>query len=143
MKLCLLVLLTLSGLLGACATGGAPRPAPAVISSEEASTDAIPVVQSDYRFEVGRLKTRQGLVDFAIKNLGVEHHEFVVVPFADGRYGLPVGEHEALETGEGGVLRLSLSPGHYRLVCLLVSTKYERPTSHLDLGMNVDFEVTS
>lgn len=142
MKLPLLSLAIASLLLAGCAvTPAAPVP-PEVLSADRASANAIAITQHEFRFDAAQDSVRQGVVDFAITNQGNEHHEFVIVPYDDGRFGEPVAEHEALEPGQRGVLRVTLSPGHYRLVCLLVTVKPEGPVSHIALGMDRAFEVT-
>ena len=116
-------------------------PAPEVFSAARASADAIVVGQREFAFDLETTRVPSGLVEFAVENRGTEHHEFVVVPFRNGRYSLPAAEHEALEPGDRGGLRAWLDPGQYRLVCLLVTLTPEGPLSHLELGMSADFEV--
>ncbi|MFN0147539.1 MAG: hypothetical protein ACKVT1_13580 [Dehalococcoidia bacterium] len=143
MKVVLAALLPLIAVCTACSPGDEFRPAPEALSADQARGDAIAVVLQEFGFDAARASGRSGSIDFAIRNGGQQQHEFVVVPFEDGRYGPILGEVEALEPGEGGLLRISLAPGRYKLVCLLLSETHERPTSHLDLGMSLDFEVTS
>src|SRR5689334_22231896 len=99
MKLPLLSLAIASLLLAGCAvTPAAPVP-PEVLSADRASANAIAITQHEFRFDAAQDSVRQGVVDFAITNQGNEHHEFVIVPYDDGRFGEPVAEHEALEPG--------------------------------------------
>ncbi|HZQ37234.1 MAG TPA: hypothetical protein VFD32_14985 [Dehalococcoidia bacterium] len=142
MKVPLVSLALATLLLAGCAGTPAVPDQPEVLSADRAAAGAVSISQHEFRFDSTQDAVRRGVVDFAITNQGNEHHEFVIVPYSDGRFGEPVAEHEALDPGESGVLRVSLNPGRYRLVCLLVTVKPEGPVSHIALGMDRALEVT-
>jgi hypothetical protein len=123
-------------------SGAAPLRAPEVIPASVAGDGAIVVDAVDYRFELHQPSARATAVTFLVRNRSASEHDFVVVRFEDGRYGLPLVELEAIGAGESLAVRTELRPGSYRLVCLVVSDLPDGPQSHLALGMSVPFEVT-
>ena len=127
----------------ACQSTETPPPQSEVLSADRASADAIGVSQRDFAYGLERASAKPGWVEFRIKNEGSEHHEFVVVGVDGDRWAPPSGEHEAIEPGDSGLLRVWLKPGQYRLVCLLITIRPDGPVSHVELGMDAPFEVAS
>jgi hypothetical protein len=140
----LLMVLGMALVASACGGGGMPT------AGQEESVPvgrlgpgAIAVAQRDYAFDVQDLRVSAGHVEFRVTNRGSGPHELFVVPRDGGRFGSPVAESDAQDPGASSGLRVKLGPGNYSLVCLLVATPREGPVSHMELGMRLDFEVSS
>lgn len=108
----------------------------------QASADAVQISAKSYQFDLSVPSATAGTVDFVVHNDSLNEHEFMIVPYEDGRYGAPIGEIEPFGGGETKALRAQLEPGHYRFVCLVVSVVNGAPKSDMSRGMNADFEVT-
>ena len=117
-------------------------PAPEEIDVSQASAGAIHISAKNYQFDLPSSSARAGTIDFVVHNDSLNEHEFMIVPYEDGRYGTPVGEIEPFGGGETKVLRAQLAPGHYRFVCLVISVVNDTPKSDMSRGMNVAFQVT-
>jgi hypothetical protein len=108
----------------------------------EASAAAVHVTATDYQFTLTAASAKAGTIDFVVSNDSLSEHEFMIVPFDDGRYGAPVGEIEPFGGGETQAVRATLTPGDYRFVCLIISVIDGKPKSDMARGMNVGFKVT-
>jgi hypothetical protein len=117
-------------------------PAPQEIDLSQASANAIHVSAKDYEFDLPTTSAPRGTFDFVVHNESLSEHEFMIVPYNDGRYGMPIGEIEPFGGGETKALRVTLEPGHYRFVSLVISVASGIPESDMSRGMNVGFEVT-
>lgn len=95
------------------------------------SPSVVRVTERDFHISVVHGRVTAGTVLFRITNRGPDEHEFIVVR-AD--HGLPlrpdgitldedaleksiVGAIEPARAGKSNILRLSLQPGHYEVVC--------------------------
>ena len=138
------VYLALGALLfSACFNAEARSVPPAEeIAPVEASTAAVRVSATDYQFTLTAVRAKAGTIDFVVHNNSLTEHEFMIVPFENGRYGVPVAEIEPFGGGETKALRAQLAPGHYRFVCLVISVVNDTPRSDMSRGMNALFEVT-
>jgi uncharacterized cupredoxin-like copper-binding protein len=118
---------------------------PSVASpSRSAATINLKMVEWDI-LPVTTTKTRAGKVTFVVRNAGKMTHEFVVIktPKLSGALKAPgeaeasekgaVGEIEELKPGEVKRLTLTLTKGHYALICNL--------PGHYTLGQFLDFYV--
>lgn len=112
------------------------------LSQPPTSQETVRVYAQEYEFEADAQRIQAGRTVFFVHNRGLRSHELAIVPFEGGRYGLPVGEVEALEPGEEGAVEVGLGPGTYRLVCLLTSQD-SGGASHMSLGQELTIEVTS
>ena len=112
------------------------------IDPAEASAAAVHVSVTDYQFNLSAASAHAGTIDFVVQNDSLNEHEFMIVPFEDGRYGTPIGEIEPFVGGVPLALRAKLAPGNYRFVCLIISVIDGKPRSHMSRGMNVPFTVT-
>ena len=97
----------------------------------DASPSTVRVVERDFHITVVHGRLTAGTVVFRVTNRGPDEHEFIVVRADHGLPMRPDGitlDEEALEksivgaiepapAGETNVLRLSLKPGRYALVC--------------------------
>ncbi len=117
-------------------------PAPEEIDVSQVSPDAIHISATNYRFDLPSSSAKTGTIDFVVHNDSLNEHEFMIVPYEDGRYGTPIGEIEPFGGGETKALRAQLAPGHYRFVCLVISVFNGTPKSDMARGMNASFEVT-
>ena len=117
-------------------------PAPELIDVSQASAAAIHISAKDYRFDLPISSAKSGTIDFVVQNESLSEHDFIIVPYEDGRYGMPVGEIGPFGGGESKALRVHLEPGDYRFVCLMISDLNGSPRSHMSSGMNAAFEVT-
>ena len=131
------------GMLAVLITAGALGPATA-ISSQSAATVTFKMVEWD-TLPTTTTKASPGKVTFVVRNAGKLEHEFVIIKTSKPAGNLaPAGAAEAPETGAvgeieeiapGGVerLTLTLSKGHYALLCNLAR--------HYSSGQFVDFYV--
>jgi len=120
------------------------RQASRALSVSQAGGDAVQVEALDFAFGLSATTHRAGRIDFVVRNAGEVSHELVVVPFERGEYGTFLGEVDDVDPGQSKALRIDLPPGKYRLVCLQLSHLPDAPPeSHLYLGMETGFEVTS
>ncbi len=136
--------LAVASLLGVACFNAEARsaPAPEKIDVSQASANAVHVSATDYQFDLTAASAKAGAVDFVVSNDSLNEHEFVIVPYEDGRYGMPVGEIEPFGGGETKALRATLDPGQYRFVSLVISVENGTPKSDMSRGMNAAFEVT-
>ena len=109
----------------------------------------VDVTMTDYEMGLSVDSVKAGEVTFRITNdADVTVHEFVVVSTDTLAADLPVGEDllvdesqftpvdevEDLEAGKSANLTVTLTPGHYVLLCNIAG--------HYTLGMHTDFTVT-
>jgi hypothetical protein len=136
--------LAIAGLISAACFNAEARaiPAPQEIDVSQASANAIHVSAKDFQFDLPTTSAPSGTLDFVVHNESLSEHEFMIVPYNHGRYGMPIGEIEPFGGGETKALRVTLEPGHYRFVSLVISVASGIPESDMSRGMNVDFEVT-
>lgn len=121
---------------------GEEAPPPQKIDPENVSPAAVLVSLRDFKFEASTDSVKDGTIDFLVKNEGVRDHEFVIVRRDGDRYELPLGEIEAFPPQATRAMRVTLAPGNYELVCLIISApEGEEPVSHMALGMRLPFEV--
>ena len=124
-------------------TAGALVPAIA-LSSRSASTVTFRMVEWD-TLPTTATKARPGKVTFVVRNAGKIEHEFVVIKTAAAAGNLApagaaeapekgaVGEIEEIAPGEVKRLTLTMTKGHYALLCNL--------PRHYSSGQFVDFYV--
>jgi len=136
--------LAVAGLISVACFNAEARavPAPQEIDVSQAAPNAIHISANDYQFDLSAAATNAGTVDFVVHNDSLSEHEFMIVPYQDDRYGMPIGEIEPFGGGETKAMRVQLEPGHYRFVCLVISVVNGTPQSDMSRGMNVPFEVT-
>ena len=136
--------LAVASLLSAACFNAEARalPAPEEIDVAQASAGAIQVSATDYRFDLSTQSAKAGTIEFVVHNDSLGEHEFMIVAYEDGRYGMPIGEIEPFGGGETKALRAQLAPGNYHFVCLVISLVGETPKPHMSSGMVASFEVT-
>ena len=84
----------------------------------DASPSTVRVVERDFHITVVHGRLTAGTVVFRVTNRGPDEHEFIVVRADHGLLEKSiVGAIEPAPAGETNVLRLSLKPGRYALVC--------------------------
>ena len=135
-------------LLTACTSGATAPPATTAASSAPSSTagQSIAVELIEGKVTPDRMTAAAGVVTFAIKNIGMNVHEFVVIrtdlkadslPVVDDAVdesGLTVvGEVENIALRATPTLAVDLAAGHYVLICNI--------RDHYGAGMHTDFEV--
>jgi uncharacterized cupredoxin-like copper-binding protein len=107
----------------------AATPSAAPTDAGQAPRSTIAVTEDEYSIAVASAVGRRGRVTFEVRNAGAIKHEFVVIKTSKRADALLKGD-EADETGAKGeiedidagttkTLRLTLTPGHYALVCNL------------------------
>ena len=133
-----------ASLLGAACFSAEARalPPPEEIDVSQAAASAIHISAKSFQFDLAASSAKAGTIDFVVSNDSLNEHEFVIVPYENGRYGMPAGEIEPFGGGETRALRAQLEPGNYRFVCLVISVEKGVPKSDLSRGMNAAFEVT-
>ena len=117
-------------------------PAPEEIDVSQASANALHISATDYRFDLPTVSAKAGTIDFVVHNDSLGEHDFMIVAYADGRYGMPIGGIEPFGGGETRALRAQLEPGNYRFVCLVISVVNGTPKSGMSRGMITSLEVT-
>ena len=110
---------------------------------------SVNVTMTDYQMDLSVESVKAGDVVFHIQNdSDITVHEFVVVQTESMAADLPVGEDllvdeslftpvdevEDLAAGDSADLAVTLTPGHYILLCNIAG--------HYQLGMHHDFNVT-
>ena len=110
---------------------------------------SVNVTMTDYQMELSADSVAAGEVTFKIQNASeMTIHEFVVVQsdlqateipvgedlLVDESLFTPVDEVEDIPAGESAELTVTLTPGHYVLLCNIAG--------HYQLGMHADFNVT-
>ena len=139
-----------TGLLAtACTSGATATPATPAATSAATSTAGGPigVLLIEGKVTPDPTTAPAGLVTFAIKNIGMAVHEFVVIrtdlkastlPVIEGTVDesalTVVGEVENIALRATPTLPVELVPGHYVLICNI--------RDHYGAGMHADFEVT-
>lgn len=126
---------------GACLSESSPA---LVVESSDRPGEGIDTVNlraTDFAFSADRASVPGGDVQFRVENAGTERHEFVLVPVDGEHYGMPVAQSAPLDPGETRYIRVNVSAGTYRVVCLRVSVVEGVPLSHMPLGMSADLEV--
>jgi high-affinity iron transporter len=108
------VVVALTFVLSACATGASGSPSAAAASP--AGADAIKVAASEYKFEPATLATKAGHVTFTVTNAGTTEHEFEIF-----KGDTVVDEIEGLVPGLARELTVTLEPGEYTYVCKLAA----------------------
>jgi uncharacterized cupredoxin-like copper-binding protein len=132
----------------ACTSGGtAPTAAPAKPSASASTVGGSIAVQLiEGKITPDPTTARAGLVTFAIKNIGIHVHEFVIIKTDLKDYALPVTGDSVDESGLTVVgqvknialratptLDVELVPGHYVLICNI--------PDHYGAGMHTAFDV--
>ncbi len=133
-------------------TSAASSPSTASSPSPETSAKAtkIKVTAKEMAFQLSSTTAPAGTVEFVVKNLGKESHEFVVLKnnLSDKKLPLKsdsldedakgfknmgeIGDNK-LKSGATETLRVNLTPGRYLLVCNL--------PGHFKAGMKAEFTV--
>lgn len=118
--------------------------APPQHGATAAAVRPIRVSLSEYAVKASAHRTTHGKLAFIVKNVGKIEHELVVLRTAKpadrlGRSAriqevVHIGEVGGLQAGHSKRLTLSLTPGHYSLVCNL--------PGHYMAGMHTDFTVS-
>lgn len=103
---------------------------------------AVAVGQYDYALQVGSRRLEAGRLDFLVTNNGAEAHELAIVERDGERYGEIVAEVEHIEPGDQRAVRVTLRPGTYSLVCLVIGLDADVPRAHMALGMESLIEVS-
>lgn len=121
----------------------------AVLAACGGGPTTVDVTLTDYEMQLSVDTSKAGEVTFKIQNDSeVTVHEFVVVQTDTPADELPVGEDllvdeslftpvdevEDLAAGDNAELTVTLTPGHYVLLCNIAG--------HFQLGMHADFTVT-
>ncbi len=133
---------------GCAASGAAPTAAPAGSApSQSAATGSVAVQLIEGKVTPKPATAAAGPVTFAIENIGMNVHEFVVIktdmkadalPVADGVVDesalTVVGQVENIALRATPTLDVQLSPGHYALICNI--------KDHYGAGMHADFEAS-
>jgi uncharacterized cupredoxin-like copper-binding protein len=126
----------------------------------DSSDSTVNVQVQEWAVVPDTMSVSAGSVTFDVENVGPEDiHEFVVVrtdlpagdlptsedgSFDEDADGVEVlGELEDLEVGATQSLTLDMEPGHYVLICNLVEDEDGVLESHYQMGMWIDFEVTT
>ena len=136
--------LTTSG----CATTAAPTAAlPGSVAPVSTATGSVAVQLIEGKVTADPTSAAAGPVTFAITNIGMNVHEFVVIktdlkadalPVADGVVDesalTVVGEVEDIALRATPTLDVELAPGHYALICNI--------KDHYGAGMHADFEAS-
>jgi uncharacterized cupredoxin-like copper-binding protein len=131
-----------------CAAGAAPTAAPpGTVSPASTTTGSVEVLLIEGKVTPDPTSAPAGPVTFAIKNIGMNVHEFVVIktdlqaaalPVTDGVVDESaltiVGEVEDIALRATPTLDLQLAPGHYALICNI--------KDHYGAGMHADFEAS-
>jgi uncharacterized cupredoxin-like copper-binding protein len=121
----------------------------AVLAACGGGPATVNVNMTDYQMELSADTVSAGEVTFKIQNASdITVHEFVVVQsdmlateipvgedlLVDESLFTPVDEVEDIPAGESAELTVTLTPGHYVLLCNIAG--------HYKLGMHADFNVT-
>ena len=136
------------------ASSPSPASSPSTASSPTLETSAkatkIEVTAKEMVFQLSSTTAPAGLVEFVVKNVGKEAHEFVVLKNDLSNKKLPlkgnsldedakgfknigeIGENK-LKSGATETLKVNLTPGRYLLVCNL--------PGHFKAGMKAEFTV--
>ena len=133
---------------GGAATGAPPTAGPTGSSAPGSAASATVAVQLiEGKVTPQPATAPAGPMTFAINNIGMNVHEFVVIkteldasalPVSDGvvdESGLDVvGQVENIALRATPTLPVDLAPGHYALICNI--------KDHYGAGMHADFEAT-
>jgi uncharacterized cupredoxin-like copper-binding protein len=146
----LIVALSVSGLVasGCAGTGAATTAAPqASLASPSTATGSVAVELIEGKVTPDPSTAPAGPMTFAIKNIGMNVHEFVVIktdlkaselPVANGVVDesalTVVGQVENIALRATPTLDVELAPGHYALICNI--------KDHYGAGMHADFEAS-
>ena len=146
----LIVALSVSGLIasGCAGSGAATTAAPAAsVASPSTATGSVAVELIEGKVTPDPATAPAGPITFAIKNIGMNVHEFVVIktdiksselPVADGVVDesalTVVGQVENIALRATPTLDVELAPGHYALICNI--------KDHYGAGMHADFEAS-
>ncbi|HET8785887.1 MAG TPA: hypothetical protein VFM38_09645 [Candidatus Limnocylindrales bacterium] len=146
----LIVALAVSGLIASACAGSAAPPtgAPAAsAASQSTATGSVAVELIEGKVTADPTTASAGPVTFAIKNIGMNVHEFVVIktdmkasdlPVKDGVVDeaalTVVGQVENIALRATPTLDVELAPGHYALICNI--------KDHYGAGMHADFEAS-
>lgn len=121
----------------------------AVLAGCGGGPTSVDVTMIDYEMQLSTDTVKAGDIVFHIQNDSeITVHEFVVVQTDMMAEELPVGEDllvdeslftpvdevEDMEAGDSAELAVTLTPGHYILLCNIAG--------HYQLGMHADFNVT-
>jgi len=131
-------------------TPGLGSPAPSVPAITEIPQTAPPedinttvaVTLVDYSVDPDKDRIPAGRVRFIATNASAtQKHELAVLRvLPDG--GLQnLGEVEPVDPGEGGTVTLDLTPGAYRLACLIAKGEEGSAVDHYQQGMHTDVTV--
>ncbi len=115
-----------------------------VLSAGAVTSRSLVAVQVDeYSVFPGTQGAPKGKVRFVVTNIGTIEHEFVVLRTAKPAGNLlkgdeanesgAVGELDGVKAGQARTLNLTLTPGHYSLICNL--------PGHYKTGQFADFYV--
>ncbi|MFN0095880.1 MAG: hypothetical protein ACKVVT_14030 [Dehalococcoidia bacterium] len=107
----------------------------------QAAANSVLITGTDYKFGSPVSTFPSRAVDLQFANVGSFNHELVVVRVDGERVSAPLGGVASIKPGTSEAVRLTLSPGRYRFVCLLIGFSGNEPVSHLALGMSLEFEV--
>ena len=133
-------------MFAACGGGGAENVGPKSPWETNAKPDVtVQTELNDYLIRPEFSSVKQGAIAFAVKNLSqAYHHEFTIARLSDS--GEQVGEPSELlqlDAGESGKTVQALSPGRYRLACLIFPGEAGSQVNHFDKGMYVEFDVVA
>ncbi len=121
----------------------------AALAACSSGPTSVDVTMTDYEMQLSVDTVKAGDVVFHIQNASdITVHEFVVVQsdmlateipvgedlLVDESLFTPVDEVEDIPAGESAELTVTLTPGHYVLLCNIAG--------HYKLGMHADFNVT-
>jgi uncharacterized cupredoxin-like copper-binding protein len=106
-------LLVIIVVIAACGGSGGPTAPPATALP----SGVYAVEAKEYAFTPTTITVPAGPVTFAVRNAGVEAHEFEV--FRDPELTTSIDKVESLGAGRSENLPLTLEPGTYAFACLL------------------------
>jgi uncharacterized cupredoxin-like copper-binding protein len=142
----LVVGVALAGSVGVGCTSGVTTPT-AAVASPSAASGPVAVQLIEGKITSDPATASPGPVTFAIKNVGMAVHEFVVIRTDLKADALPIAgdvvdesavtvidEVENLPLRATPTLDVDLGAGHYALICNIAE--------HYAAGMHTDFEVT-
>ncbi len=119
---------------------GAPTEQAASLASPADAT--VRVTLADYTVTPDATSVKSGSVEFVVTNVSSDSvHEMEVLRVKSSTSFEPVGEVEILKPGEHGSVTLDLSPGTYRLACLVTKGEQGSTVDHYQQGMHTDITV--
>ena len=130
------------------ASGGTPAPQPSNPAGQTGASSNAPagttvtVRLSDFVVTPDTTSVKAGPVHFVVSNTSTDSvHEMAVLRSKSSTSFENMGEVEVMPPGVSGAITLDLSPGTYRLACLVAKGEQGSVVDHYQQGMYTDITV--